>query len=107
MTNSQVEVVPKTFGSFPVIKPFKPILNGGGGGVVALISIVENFGETQAIVMKRECSNSSFYFDLKLLMIFYVQFSQQKYVICSKQPPQWLGLNITALLMRDPKCTGS
>ena len=30
-----------------------PILHGGGGGeVVALISIVENFGEIQAIVMK-------------------------------------------------------
>ena len=31
---------------------FNPILHGGGGGVVALISIVENFGEIQAIVVK-------------------------------------------------------
>ena len=31
-----------------------PILHGGGGGrkVIALVSIVENFGEIQAIAMK-------------------------------------------------------
>ena len=44
-------------------RPLNPILHGRGRKVVALISIVENFGEIQAIVMKLSDFSLKFFAD--------------------------------------------